>query len=70
MDGLSDWESAGADGTTICLLNVLDLSTGSRQRIEGEVWVSIVCGDKTEPVDLPPLSPLPNPVRTLLPDEG
>ena len=36
-------------GHSVCLLNVFD--------IEGEVWVSILCGDKEEPVDLPPISP-------------
>lgn len=39
------------EGLSVCLLNVFDIA--------GEIWVSIVCGDKTEPVDLPPLSPLP-----------
>jgi uncharacterized protein YjeT (DUF2065 family) len=37
------------EGHSVCLLNVFD--------IEGEVWVSILCGDKEEPVDLPPISP-------------
>ncbi len=36
-------------GYSVCLLNVFD--------IEGEVWASIVCGDKAEPVDIPSLSP-------------
>jgi putative inorganic carbon (HCO3(-)) transporter len=36
-------------GHSVCLLNVFD--------IEGEVWISILCGDKEEPVDLPPISP-------------
>jgi hypothetical protein len=27
--------------------------------VEDEVWVSVVCGDKAEPVDLPRLSPSP-----------
>lgn len=35
------------DGLSVCLLNVFD--------IDGETWVSIVCGDKAEPVDIPPL---------------
>jgi putative inorganic carbon (HCO3(-)) transporter len=34
-------------GLSVCLLNAFD--------IEGETWVSIVCGDKAEPVDIPPL---------------
>ena len=33
------------EGHSVCLLNAL--------AIEGEVWCSIVCGDKTDPVDLP-----------------
>lgn len=36
-------------GLSVCLLNVFDL--------EGETWVSIVCGDKAEPVDIPPVPP-------------
>ena len=36
-------------GRSVCLLNVLD--------IEGEVWVSILCGDKSEPLEAPPSSP-------------
>jgi putative inorganic carbon (HCO3(-)) transporter len=36
------------EGYSVCLLNVFD--------IEGEVWASIVCGDKAEPVDIPSLS--------------
>lgn len=40
-------------GRSVCLLNLFD--------IEGEVWISIVCGDKNEPVDLPPLPPTPSP---------
>jgi hypothetical protein len=35
-------------GLSVCLLNAFD--------IEGETWVSIVCGDKAEPVDIPPLT--------------
>ena len=34
-------------GRSVCLLNVF--------AIEGQVWCSIVCGDKAEPVDLPGL---------------
>jgi hypothetical protein len=34
-------------GHSVCLLNAFV--------IEGEVWCSIVCGDKVEPVDLPGL---------------
>ena len=41
-------------GHSVCLLNVFD--------IEGEVWVSILCGDKEEPVDLPPISPVATPM--------
>jgi putative inorganic carbon (HCO3(-)) transporter len=37
------------EGHSVCLLNVFD--------IEGEVWTSVVCGDKVEPVDIPSLSP-------------
>ena len=33
------------EGRSVCLLNAFD--------VEGQVWVSIVCGDKAEPVDLP-----------------
>lgn len=36
-------------GHSVCLLNAFD--------IEGEVWASVVCGDKTEPVDILSLSP-------------
>jgi hypothetical protein len=36
-------------GLSVCLLNAFD--------IDGETWVSIVCGDKAEPVDVPSLSP-------------
>jgi putative inorganic carbon (HCO3(-)) transporter len=35
------------EGRSVCLLNIFD--------IEGETWVSIVCGDKAEPVGIPPL---------------
>jgi putative inorganic carbon (HCO3(-)) transporter len=42
-------------GLSVCLLNAFAPSTGSGQSIEGETWVSIVCGDKAEPVDIPPL---------------
>lgn len=34
-------------GLAVCLLNAFG--------IEDEVWVSVICGDKSEPVDLPPL---------------
>jgi len=40
-------------GRSVCLLNVFS--------IEKNVWVSIVCGDKIKPVDLPSISPLPTP---------
>jgi hypothetical protein len=40
-------------GYSVCLLNVFSM--------EGETWVSVVCGDKEEPVNLPSLSPLPTP---------
>jgi hypothetical protein len=43
-------------GLSVCLLNAFDPSAGSGQGIEGQTWVSIVCGDKVEPVDIPPLS--------------
>lgn len=36
-------------GRSICLLNVFD--------VEGVVWVSIVCGDKSESLEVPPLPP-------------
>ncbi|MBN1815063.1 MAG: hypothetical protein JXA14_24730, partial [Anaerolineae bacterium] len=35
-------------GLSVCLLNAFD--------IDGETWVSVVCGDKAEPVDIPPVS--------------
>jgi putative inorganic carbon (HCO3(-)) transporter len=44
------------EGRSVCMLNVF--------AVEGEAWVSIVCGDKSEPVDLPPLSPLPAPTAS------
>ena len=34
-------------GLSVCLLNVVD--------VEGEVWCSIVCGDRAEPVEKPGL---------------
>jgi putative inorganic carbon (HCO3(-)) transporter len=34
-------------GLSVCLLNAFD--------IEGQTWISIVCGDKAEPVDVPSL---------------
>jgi putative inorganic carbon (HCO3(-)) transporter len=43
------------DGRFVCLLNAFAPSTGSGQGIEGQTQVSIVCGDKREPVDTPPL---------------
>ena len=49
------------EGCSICLLNVFDVG--------GEVWVSIVCGDKAEPVGLPLISPLPTPAMTFVPDD-
>lgn len=35
-------------GLSVCLLNAF--------YIDGQTWVSIVCGDRAEPVDIPPLS--------------
>jgi putative inorganic carbon (HCO3(-)) transporter len=34
-------------GLSVCLLNAFD--------IEGQTWISIVCGDKAEPMDIPPV---------------
>jgi putative inorganic carbon (HCO3(-)) transporter len=41
-------------GLSVCLLNAFYPSAGSGQGIDGETWVSIVCGDKAEPVEIPP----------------
>jgi putative inorganic carbon (HCO3(-)) transporter len=43
-------------GYSICMLNVY--------HIERDVWTSIVCGDRTAPLDLPHLPPLPTPIAT------
>ena len=40
-------------GRTVCLLNLFE--------IEGEVWGSVLCGERTEPLEPLPLSPLPTP---------
>jgi putative inorganic carbon (HCO3(-)) transporter len=47
------------EGRSVCLLNTFV--------IEEETWVSILCGDKAEPVELPPLLTIPAPNEE---DEG
>jgi putative inorganic carbon (HCO3(-)) transporter len=48
-------------GRAVCLLNLF--------AVEGQVWGSLVCGDKTEPVDLPALRPSGAPTGTAAPSQ-